>query len=188
MTLIQIRTYMVRPLFYAILCGTLLAAGCGPGMVKTKQMIPEQMNVVTQHTGTVKLMVAGGRSEHAMKLPEISNEAFLEALEAAVTKSRLFQTAGKEEDADFQIDANIFNLSEPFWGRAPVSLEIAWQLFRLPDQTLLWKDDIVTTDDGYGDSGGQSYNKTKAIESAARKNISLAIERMSAVNIVPASK
>lgn len=173
----------VLTLCCAFICGTLLVAGCGPAQVRTQQLIPENINIVKRQTGVVQLMVSGGHSEHAMQMPEISNEMFFAALEKAVAQSNLFQQVTNGDNGDFQISAHIFNLSASFWGRAPVSLEIAWQLFSKKDQTLLWKEDIVTSDEGFGVSGKEGYSKVGAIESAARKNISTALERMSALDI-----
>jgi len=143
----------------------------------------ENINVAKSQAGSVQIKVTGGHTGHAMQMPEISDEMFVKALETAVAQSKLFQEVAKGNTGDYQISANIFNLSAPFWGRAPVSLEIAWQLFRKKDATLLWREAIVTSDEGFGDSGDKSYSKVGAIESAARKNISLALERMSALDI-----
>ncbi|BBO85820.1 hypothetical protein DSCO28_63860 [Desulfosarcina ovata subsp. sediminis] len=63
-----------------------------------------------------------------------------------------------------------------------MNLEIVWRLIRRDDGKTLWRESIQTYDDGFfplGNASSKSYDKTKAIERAARQNISLAIERMS---------
>ncbi len=177
------RLINISILFCFICYGTLLLTGCGPAQVQSQRLIPENIDLAKQNGGTVELRVAGGHSKHAMQMPEISDEMFMSALETAVAQSKLFDEVVKSDTGDYQISANIFNLSAPFWGRAPVSLEIAWQLYRKKDRRLLWKDDILTSDEGFGTSGKESYSKVSAIESAARKNIIMALQRMSELDL-----
>ncbi len=171
-----------RMILFVIVFAVILIVGCAPAKIKPEGMIPEPFVLSEQRSGSVIIHVDGGHTGHAMQLPEISNEDFLKALKAAVEQSSLFQTISDGENGDFEISAHIFNLSQAFFGRASVNLEIAWQLIRMNDGKTLWRESIRTYDDGFfpsGNAGSKSYDKTKAIERVARQNISLAIERMS---------
>ncbi|MEJ2154621.1 MAG: hypothetical protein P8X96_04750 [Desulfobacteraceae bacterium] len=168
------------------IAGLLLLVGCGPAQVKSKAMVPVHLTLAERHPVAVALHVDGGRSEHAMNLPVISNEKFLEALQAAIRQSTLFQDIAVDPAGDYRIDATIFNLSQPFFVRNPVQLEVAWQLTRMPDREIIWKKSIITSDTGLPSSeqsNAAGYNKTRAIEKAAQKNIKMALEQMSKINL-----
>ena len=180
-----IRKNANRIILVVVIVGLLLFIGCAPTKVKPQGMIPEQIVVFEKHSGSVMLHVDGGRNEHSMQLPVISNKVFLEALETAIKQSNIFLTISVGQNADFRINAFIFNLTQAFFGRAPIDLEIAWQLIRMDNGKTLWRESIVTSESGFfppaGESGSQSYNKTRAIEKAAQQNIKLALEHMSKV-------
>ncbi len=178
------RSIAFRALLTAIIPGLLVIVGCAPSNVKSEGMIPDQITVLEQHSGTVLIHVDGGRDDHAMDLPQISNEVFLEALKKAVKQSGIFTAISEGEDGSFRIDAFIFNLSQPFFVRNPVHLEIGWKLIRMDTSEIIWQESLTTTDSGFSPSNGsdsQSYNITKAVERAAQKNIKMALEQMSKV-------
>jgi hypothetical protein len=184
MTLKLTRKNASRFILAIVFGGLLFSVGCASTNIKPQGMIPEQIAVFEKHSGSVLLHVDGGSNEHAMQMPVISNEVFLDALETAVKQSNIFQTISDGQNADFRINAFLFNLTQAFFGRAPISLEIAWQLIRLDNGKTLWRESIVTSESGFpspGDSGSKSYDKTKAIEKAARDNIRLALEHISKV-------
>jgi hypothetical protein len=173
------------PIMAGIL-GLLLLIGCAPAAVQFKGMIPPQLTLAEKHPATVTLHVDGGRSEHAMRLPVISNEVFLKALQEAVRQSTVFRDIAVEPAGDYRIDASIFNLSQPFYVRKPVQLEIAWQLTRMSSGKIIWKESITTSDTGFPSaepSEDQFYDKTRAIERVAQKNIKMALEQMSQINL-----
>ena len=170
-------------LFSAAVIGVLLMlVACAPGNVHMKAMVPEQMDVVQQHTGSLMLEVEGGREKHEMNLPQIPNATFLEALRTAIEKSRIFSSVSNTGPADYKLAAFIFNLNQPMFINGDVSLEIAWTLTRADTGAVVWQEAIITTGSGFA-AGSSSYNKRVATEQAANKNIVVAIEHLSKIDL-----
>ncbi len=179
------RQCYIRQLISAcILASMLMTISCGPPrhVVKVDGLIPEQITLSESHDGTVMLQVEGGRETHSMGLYQIPNSEFLTALKTAVEKSGVFSSVAGTDGADFQLMAFIFNISQPFFVKGDVTVEVAWTLAKTDTGEVLWQEAIKTNGNGIA-AEGKSYNKRVAIEQAANENIKQAIERLSRVTL-----
>lgn len=180
MNSILLHVYKSKSLMALIVINVLFLVGCSASL-NSQHLIPDHMAIGHQNPGKVILQVDGGREKHPMGFPEISNETFLAALEAAVENSELFSEVSKDKQGDYKLEAFIFNLLQPMMGgEVTVHLEVAWTLAEAGADTILWQDSIVTSNTTKKDAAFSFLERVGiATEKAARANIKAAFERLS---------
>lgn len=169
----------------SIIFSWVLLSGC-TSAIKVQKMIPENIAIVKQHFGKVVLQVDGGREEHPVGWPQISNDNFMIALKSAVQQSNIFTEVSEDKRGDYRLEAFIFNLVQPLIGyNWKVHLEIAWTLSRLDTKTVLWQDSIITSSTAEKSGSIGFMSKVKfATEAAAKANIKTALERLSRIGLL----
>jgi hypothetical protein len=164
--------------------GLLLVAGCTSGPIKSQAIVPASYDIANKHPFTVSLEVDGGREFSPLKIPQISNEALMDALKEAIILSDLFDkilTIGE----DYKLNLRIFKVSQPIAGSVmTVRVEIGWTLSRTASQKTVWQESILTSDTSTSDEEFNAQNRLKlATERAAKKNIREGMKRISQLEL-----
>lgn len=157
----------------ALLTATLTVAGC-TSRIEGKAMVPELFAPGPQHAQPVAVQVSGGRESDPTGLPQISNEAFAEAVSTAITNAKLFASvvpAGG--DASYVLKVNIAAVQQPLMGGTfTVTMETGWQIENLASKQVVWRKGVKSTGTAsMGDAFAAITRIQLATERAARENI-----------------
>lgn len=162
----------------------LIVLGCTSGPIKSQAIIPESYDIANKQPFTVSLHVDGGREFSPLKIPQISNEALMDALHKAIISSNLFDGIVKSGE-DYKLDLYIFKVSQPIAGSVmTVRVEIGWTLTRKASMEIVWQQSILTSDTS---SSSEKFNVDSrlrlATERAAKKNIREGIRQISQLQL-----
>lgn len=160
-----------------------LATGCATPAASSG-MIPESDKGKT-HPYSVSIEVTGGRATETTGTPQVSNEAFREALTKTLAGARLFAHVIEAKVADYEMNVIIFDIEQPDSGMSvDVSMEAGWTLTKRNSGEIAWQKVVRTA---YTASGGSALTFTSrlrlATEGAARENIRQAVSEISKLEL-----
>jgi hypothetical protein len=163
-----------------IAVGAALVTGCAMPAASSS-MIPDTNTEGKTHPYSVSIEVTGGRATESTGTPQVSNEAFREALAATLSRSRLFAHVIEEKVADLEMNVIIFSIDQPATGMSvAVTMEAGWTLTKRSSGEIVWQKVVRSA---YTASGGSAVTFTSrlrlATEGAARENISNAVSEIS---------
>ena len=163
---------------------SLIVLGCTSGPIKSQAIIPGSYDIANKQPFKVSLHVDGGREFSPLKIPQISNEALLDALHKAITLSDLFDEIIKFGE-DYKLDLFIFKVSQPMAGnQMTVRVEIGWTLTHIASMEIVWQESILTSDTSSSNEKLNANSRLKlATERAAKKNIQEGIRRISQLDL-----
>ncbi len=173
---------LIQPIFTLLLF--VLFLGCASG-AKWQGMVPPSFDLVNHHPRSVNVSVEGGKKTNPMIASQISNKAFMQALQSSIEKSEVFTAVISGNSADYRLDVEVFEISQPLMGfNMTVSLETLWKLTRHDDNTVIWKKSIT---ESYTATVGQAFAGVKRLrlanEGAAAANIRAGIEKISSLRL-----
>ncbi len=84
---------------------------------------PTTFDVTARHAASVSVAVTGGRSTGDLDAPQISNEAFAEALTGAIERSGVFSSVADGSRADYRLAVQIFRVQPPLMGFAMPAID-----------------------------------------------------------------
>ncbi len=144
-------------------------------------IVPTTFDVTARHAASVSVAVTGGRSTGDLDAPQISNEAFAEALTGAIERSGVFSSVADGSRADYRLAVQIFRVQPPLMGFAMrANMEVGWTLLKTATNKMLWQQSIAsdftaTTSDAIV---GATRSRM-AVEGAARENIKQGVAALS---------
>lgn len=164
--------------FWLIAGFALAAAGCAEaphsGAMTVSLTAP---TVAASHSLKVE-PISGGKQTEGWDKPSLGNDEFQEALVASLTKSLLFQRVTVTEPAEWSLRATIISQEMRGAWRNTAELMVRYDITDASGQSL-WGDTVYTNKEmGPGDIFAAQERTRVLIESAARDNISNALERM----------
>lgn len=161
----------------------LVVSGC-TGRIEPKALVPQFARAPRQHNAAVSIEVSGGRETDATGLPQISNEAFAEALSTAIASSQLFSRV-EASGAPYQLTAVIASLQQPVMGYTmTVSMEVGWRLRSRETGQVVWQKGIRSSSTlGVGDAFNGATRVRLATEAAARENIRLGLGELAQLQL-----
>lgn len=164
--------------------GFLFVSGCTSGLIKSQAIIPASYDIANKNPFTVSLQVEGGREFSPLKIPQISNEALMDALKEAIILSGLFDEIVKFGE-DYKLDLYVFKVSQPIAGSVmTVRVEIGWTLSRADSMETVWQESILTSDTASLNEKFNVNSRLKlATERAAKKNIRQGIRQISRLDL-----
>jgi hypothetical protein len=120
-----------------------------------------------------------------MRMSQISNEDFAHALKVSIKKSGLFSRVDSEPSSYYRLQAYIGKLDQPVFAMAStVAMEVGYALTDLRSKETIWKKSIAST---YTAELKEAYIGVKRLrlanEGAARENIRLMLEEISALSL-----
>jgi hypothetical protein len=163
---------------------TAVLAGCAP-TIGPQAITPLGPSVVRQHEGTVAVEVYGGRPTGAGDLPQVSNEAFAEAIATAIHNGGVFRDVLPATAATYVLRVNIASLQQPIWGGAfTVKMETGWQLENVATRQVLWRKGILSSHTvTVGEAFVGATRVKLATEGAARDNVRQGVEWLSQLEL-----
>lgn len=167
-----------------LMVAVLALAGCA-GASKPDAMIGMPVTATHKSGGSVSLVVSGGKPTSSMGMSQISDEDFALALQGSIEKSGLFSRVASEPGSYYRLQAHIGKLDQPVFAMAStVTMEVGYALTDLRSKETLWKKTIAST---YTAELKEAYIGVKRLrlanEGAARENIRLMLEEISALSL-----
>ena len=158
-----------------------ILSGCSANPTRSAAMIPSDVQTARKYTKSVSITVSGGEKTDPQGVPRISNEAFQKAITEAIRNSQLFAAVVDGKSADYQLEAVIFSIEQPFFGTdMTADLEVGWTLSEVSTKKILWRKSIQSH---YTEPEGGAFLAVErvrlAIEGAAKENIRDALEQIS---------
>ena len=162
----------------ALLAG--LLGGCASPATPAG-IVPATFDVAARHAGSVSVAVTGGRSTGDLDAPQISNDAFADALTAAIQRSGVFSGVADSSRADYRLTIQIFRVQSPIMGfTMRANMEAGWTLSKAAANKALWQQAIAS--DYAATMSDATFGATRsrmAVEGAARENIGNGIAALS---------
>lgn len=143
------------------------------------------MTATHKSVGSVSLVVLGGKPTSSMGMSQISNDDFALALKGSIEKSGIFSRVASEPDSHYRLQAYIGKLDQPVFAMAStVTMEVGYTLTDLRSKETMWKKSIAST---YTAELKEAYigvtRLRLANEGAARENVRLVLEEISALSL-----
>lgn len=163
----------VRWSWWLALSVAVLLAGCAAPAGKQAMSPPDIQTAGKQHPGSVKVTASGGTDTGALDSSNIGNDDLRGAIEAAITRSKLFREVVQAAGGDYELSVTVIQLSKPiFGGTFTVDLEAGWSLVRVSDKRALWRQVIKTSGTATMSDAFVGVARLRlAVEAAARANI-----------------
>lgn len=175
---------MMNRITAAVLSCAALLAGCA-SPTSFDAMVPASVNTERRHAQSVTVSVSGGQETDAAGKPQISNDAFRQALTESITRSRGFSRVVQGSGGDYLLSVSLLNLDQPSFGFSfTVKMEAGWTLRRASGGAPVWQESIrseftATTSDAFA-----AVTRLRlATEGAARENISQGLAKISRLNL-----
>ena len=170
--------------FLCLLASWAVLSGCSTPAT-SKSMVVSTFSLQKVFPYSVSVNVLGGKETSAMDKSQISNEAFMQAIEDSLYKSGLFSKIIHGKNADYLLNVMIFNLAQPSFGFSfTVKMEAVWSLAHADSKKVLMRESVrssftATT----GDAFAGVTRLRIATEGAAQENIRLGIKKLSQLNL-----
>ena len=174
---------MNRAITAMLACATLLAGCATP--TSYEAMVPSSVDTARRHAQSVGISVTGGQETDAAGKPQISDDAFRQALTEAINRSRTFSRVVQGSGGDYVLTVALFGLDQPSFGFAfTVKMEAGWTLRRASGGAPVWQESIrseftATTSDAFA----AVTRLRMATEGAARVNIAQGLAKISRLNL-----
>ena len=170
--------------FLCLLASWAILSGCSTPAT-SKSMVVSTFSLQKVFPYSVSVNVLGGKETGAMDKSQISNEAFMQAIEDSLYKSGLFSEIIHGKNADYLLNVMIFNLTQPSFGFSfTVKMEAVWSLAHADSQKVLMKESIRSSFTAtMGEAFAAVTRLRLATEGAAQENIRLGIKKLSQLNL-----
>ena len=154
------------------LAASLLLAGCA-SPADSDAMIPETASVEKTHPYSINVEVTGGRATEPIGMPQISNDAFDEAITETLEETEAFARVHDEKSGNFELAVIIFEVQHPSTHEsATVTIETGWTLTNQLTGEIVWQQALRSTYTASSDSDVTFVGRLrKATEGAAKDNI-----------------
>ncbi|MDH5640866.1 MAG: hypothetical protein OEY28_06195 [Nitrospira sp.] len=161
-----------------------LCTGC-PATLKPEAMQPSISPAQHRSAGDL-LVVAMGATEVSKAKPiHLTDEGFAQALAVSLERSGLFRQVVRDATSQYQLHATVQSVDEDIFGiDMTASIDVQYVLARMSPKGLVWEKRIRTSHTaGMSDSVISITRLQMATEGAVRKNIELAIQEISELNL-----
>lgn len=152
-----------------------MVAGCATPSTPAG-MIARDIQAATPVSDSVSIFVTGGRETDAMRMSQISNADFREALKQSLLKSGLTK-AVPDRDGRLRLDAFIGALDQPIiGGDFTVKMEVGYTLTDVAAKKIVWRKSISSAHTVPISESALGVERLRlANEGAARRNIEVAV-------------
>jgi hypothetical protein len=163
----------------ALCAAAAVMAGCATA-TKPEAMVPATVDAGVHHPQSVSVNVGGGAQTDALGKSQISNEAFTDAIVAAIEKNKSFSSVVKGANGgDYRLNVSVVNLDQPSFGMSfTVKMEAAWSL-KKADGTVVLQETIRSEGTASATDAFVGTERLRlATEAAARNNIAAALAKI----------
>ncbi|MCK5874922.1 MAG: hypothetical protein KAG82_09555 [Alcanivoracaceae bacterium] len=169
--------------YASLILAVFLLGGCASA-AKVEYMVYEAEEGAVSYSevliGNVSVRnVSGGKKTNPMLTAKISNDAFIEALEKTLSNEGLLSS-----DGQYQIDANILEVSSPMVGLdMSATTRIHYILSDKSSQTLILDKTLSTTKTAKpGDAIVAAVRQRKSVEMSGKENIKEFLQVLSEID------
>ncbi len=161
-----------------------IISGCATGSLSVK-MVPPDYAIQNKHGHTVAVQASGGKETNPLLIPQISDEAFREALIESINKSGAFSAVAALPNADYLLDVAIVDLAQPWGGiDMTVTMNAKWTLTSSKDKTVIFQETIAKPyTAAFADAFIGMERLKLANEGAARENIREGLRKLSELKL-----
>lgn len=166
-----------------LVLASLLGAGCA-SPAQSSAMIPVSVDLPRKHAASVSVAADGGQETKPMETSEISTEAFVEAVSGAIRQSGVFSSVLQGANADYRLTILIVSVDQPLIGfDMTVKMSTHWKLAGAKGESV-FEDFIRSSHTAtVGDAFAGVKRLRMATEGAARENIKIGLQRISALDL-----
>lgn len=170
-------------IFAVVTAGSMLGGCATP--TTSAGMTPTAIKTTTKHAKTVSVAVAGGQETDSMGKSQVSNSVMAQAITDAINTSKTFSGVVQGKSGDYMLSVNIVNVDQPSFGTSfTVKLEAGWTLQRVDTGAVVWQESLKSEHTAtMGDAFVGTERLRLATEGAARNNIALGLEKLSALKL-----
>jgi hypothetical protein len=167
------------------LCGfacLLLFVGCA-SPAKGKAMKVAGFKATTRHPSKVLVQVTGGQETVPImvNVPEVSSDAFREALDATIEGSGLFAQAVSHAPADYRLEVSIVEAKQKGAWTTATTMTTRWQFTRSSDGKKLFDEFIESS--GHAKVTLGPARLRRSLECAGRENIKGGLTKLAQVDL-----
>lgn len=173
---------------YFAVIGLLVWATLGLGCAtpaKPSAMIPASYELKGRHSFSVSVSGEGGKKTNPLWTSEISTEDFVIAVEESLRGSGVFSSVIRGDQGDYHLHVALVSVDQPLIGFSlTVRISSRWSLTDKSGKSVF--DDFVRSEHTatVKDAFAAVERLRLANEGAARKNIQLGIEKLSALTLL----
>jgi hypothetical protein len=148
-------------------------------------MVPQGLQVSKQHPKSVAVVSGGGSETSPVWKSQISDDALKQAVVDAIKQTKTFSSVVEGKTGDYVLNVDIFNVTQPSMGFSfTVSMEMGWTLTRPDNGTVVWRESIKSEHTTSTSEAFVGVTRLKmATEGAARKNVALGLQKLSALSL-----
>ena len=123
-----------------------MSSGCSSA-AKSAGMVPKNLVVDKTHPYSVQIEVAGGRDTNPVTdAPQISDEAFAQAIADAIAESSLFSEIVQDGAADYRLRVEILSVEAPMMGmNMTAHMQALWELINTTTGEAVLRETIAST-------------------------------------------
>jgi hypothetical protein len=160
-----------------------LMGGCATA-TKPEAMVPKDAVTGNRHAQTASVVVAGGSDTSSMGKSQISNDAFQQAIVAAIEKNKTFSSVVKGTDGDYRLAVTVIGMDQPSFGFSfTVKMEAAWSL-KKADGTAVMQESIKSEGTAGATEAFAGVERLRlATEAAARNNIATGLAKIGTLKL-----
>lgn len=173
--------------FLAIACSALIVvglSGCASSANKDA-MVASDVQIAQKHDRSVSVRTGGGAETTAMDSSNIADADLKAAIEDSIVKTKVFKSVIQGKDADYDLAVSIVGLEKPVFGLTfTVNMEATWVLIKQSDKRVVMKKHIKSSSTAtFGDAAAAVTRLRLAVEGAAKRNIELGLQELSALSL-----
>jgi hypothetical protein len=167
-----------------LLLGLVMLTGCASPAV-SKLMVAQDVEYAKVFPYSVAVNARGGGDTSAMGKPQISNEAFAQAIVDSINKSGPFLKVFRGKSSDYILNVTIIKIEQPLFGLSfSVEMETVWSLVRGDSKKILMRESLKSSYTAtMGDAFVAVTRLRLATEGAARENIRLGLKKLSQLKL-----
>lgn len=173
---------IVRNVF--VFAAVLWLAGCASPASK-QALVVDDASVGVRYPYSVSVKTGGGGETGAMDYTNISDADLAAAIEESITKSGLFSTVVKGDNADYKLNVYLVSMSKPMFGLSfKIDMEMAWSLVNARTGEVVMKESIKSTHTATtGDAFVAATRVRLAVEGSAQNNIRQGLRKIAALSL-----
>jgi hypothetical protein len=167
-----------------LVAGAALLGGCATP-TNYEAMVPTSMVPAKRHAQSVAVSVSGGQETDSAGKPQISDDAFRQALTEAINRSRTFSRVVAGSGGDYVLTVALFGLDQPSFGFSfTVKMEAGWTLRRASGGAPVWQESIRSQFTASTSDAFAAVTRLRlATEGAARENIAQGLAKISRLDL-----
>jgi hypothetical protein len=164
----------------ALVATVALLTGCASPASKENMEAPA-LATAKQYPYSVSVTTRGGSETDAAGSSNVSDADLKAAIEASISKSKLFKTIVPGKGGDYELNVGVTEMKKPlFGGSFTVEMEAAWSLTKVSDKSVVLRKSVRSSHTATMSDAFVGVKRLQlAVEGAVRNNISQGLTALS---------